>query len=121
MLITHALPVWYGLLHRHMDQCTAQGHLTRGSYRVGDISVFCCNYRAVIRANCAAILIRRLYIIRINLRAARSFETFIACETKFMIIAADFRYASEKFYSRDDTFRDIRFGFGFRPADTRID
>jgi len=42
----------------------------------------------------------------------RSFETFIA--TRFTIMEAGltiFRYTSENFYSRDDTFHDIRFGF----------
>lgn len=57
MLISHALPIWNGLLHRRTDRCAAKGHLNASSYREGDINVFCCNYRTVTRGKRSAILI----------------------------------------------------------------
>lgn len=61
MLISHALPIWNGLLHRRTDRCATKGHLNASSYREGDINVFCCNYRTVTRGKRSAILIPEIY------------------------------------------------------------
>lgn len=61
MLISHALPIWNGLLHRRTDRCATKGHLNAGSYREGDINVFCCNYRTVTRGKRSAILIPEIH------------------------------------------------------------